>query len=104
MQLTGHGLVGDTSVGVDLLEDSVDVGRVGLLANLGSLLLVRRLAGGLARLLGSLGGLGGCLTTSRSWGLGSSGCGLGCHLVRVDERRKVSTRAVDDEGEAHYSL
>jgi hypothetical protein len=27
-----HGLVGDTGVGVDLLEDLVDVGRVGLLA------------------------------------------------------------------------
>lgn len=30
----GHGTVGDTSVGVDLLEDLVDVGAVGLLASL----------------------------------------------------------------------
>ena len=43
----GHGTVGDTGVGVDLLEDLVDVGRVGLLAGLGALLLVARDGGGL---------------------------------------------------------
>lgn len=47
----GHGTVGDTSVGVDLLEDLVDVGGVGLLAGLGALLLV---AGGGGGLLASL--------------------------------------------------
>ena len=41
----------DTSVGVDLLEDLVDVGRVGLLADLALLLLVS-LSGG--RLLDGL--------------------------------------------------
>ena len=50
-----HGLVGDTRVRVDLLEDLVDVGRVGLLTLLLALLLVtiggrRRLLGGLASL------------------------------------------------------
>jgi len=49
-----HGLVGDTSVGVDLLEDLVDVGRVGLLADLALLLLVT-VSGG--RLLDGLLGL-----------------------------------------------
>ena len=43
----GHGTVGDTGVGVDLLEDLVDVGGVGLLAGLGALLLVARDGGGL---------------------------------------------------------
>jgi hypothetical protein len=66
----GHGTVGDTGVGVDLLEDLVDVGRVGLLAGLGALLLVARDGGGLlAGLLllsgslasGSLAGGGGSL-------------------------------------------
>ena len=53
----GHTLLADSSVGVDLLEDLVDVGGVRLDALLGALLLV---AGGL---LGGLGGgfLGGCL-------------------------------------------
>lgn len=82
-QLTGHGLVGNTSVGVDLLQDSVDVGRVGFLADLGALLLVTRLARRLAGLLGSLGGLGWCLAAGRrGGGLGSSGSGLGGHLER----------------------
>ena len=58
----GHGTVGDTSVGVDLLEDLVDVGRVGLLAGLGALLLVTRDGGGLLAglllLSGSLAGRG----------------------------------------------
>jgi len=55
-----HGLVGDTGVGVDLLEDLVDVGRVGLAPDPTlSLLAVGRLllGGGLAR--GLLGGLNG---------------------------------------------
>lgn len=52
----GHGTVGDTSVGVDLLEDLVDVGRVGLLAGLGALLLVARGSGGLLAGLLLLGG------------------------------------------------
>ena len=34
-----HGTVGDTSVGVNLLEDLVDVRGVGLLSGLGALLL-----------------------------------------------------------------
>ena len=56
-----HGLGGDSSVGVDLLEDLVDVDGVGLLP-LGLLLLVSLGdgLGGLACLLGGLsGGLGG---------------------------------------------
>lgn len=56
----GHGTVGDTSVGVDLLEDLVDVGRVGLLAGLGALLLVTRDGGGL---LAGLLLLSGCLAS-----------------------------------------
>ena len=71
-KLTGHGLVGDTSVWVDLLQDSVDVGGVGFLADLGSLLLVTRLRSGLGGLLGSLGGFGRCLSTGGSRGLGGS--------------------------------
>jgi hypothetical protein len=35
-----HGTVGDTGVGVNLLEDLVDVGGVGLLSGLGALLLL----------------------------------------------------------------
>jgi hypothetical protein len=58
----GHGLVGDTSVGVDLLEDLVDVGRVGFDPSLGSLLLLAGFLGGsglLGRSLGGSGSLGG---------------------------------------------
>lgn len=78
----GHGLVRDTSVGVNLLEDTVDVGRVSLLADLGGLLLVTRLGGGLGGLLGSLGGglasgRGGCLTGG---GGGLLLSGLGGHV------------------------
>ena len=57
-----HGLGGDASVGVDLLQDLVDVDGIGLLPPLLSLLLVTLGDGllGLARLLGSLsGGFGG---------------------------------------------
>ena len=50
----GHALLGDSSVGVDLLEDLVDVGRVGLNA------LLSFLGAGL------LGGLGGFLGGSLS--------------------------------------
>jgi hypothetical protein len=56
-----HGLVRDTGVGVDLLEDLVDVGRVRLDSLLVSLLLVRLVALGLGSLGGRLfgGSLGG---------------------------------------------
>lgn len=59
----GHGLVGDPRVGVDLLEDLVDVGRVGLGSLLVALLLV-------ALGLGSLGGrrlLGGGFGSGGLW-------------------------------------
>lgn len=69
----GHGLVGDTSVGVNLLENTVDVGGVGLLADLGGLLLVTGLGGSLGGLLGSL---GGSLTSGRGGGLTGGGGGL----------------------------
>lgn len=51
----GHGLVGDTSVGVDLLEDLVDVGRVGFLSGLllGFAVLVLLLSVGLCGCLSS---------------------------------------------------
>jgi hypothetical protein len=71
-----HGTVGDTGVGVDLLQDLVDVRRVSLLASLGALLLLASGGGLLAGilLLGSLGsgsrGLGGGLLVS----------GLGRHV------------------------
>jgi hypothetical protein len=66
----GHGTVGDTGVGVNLLEDLVDVRRVGLLSGLGALLLLARGSGGLLACLlllswgfagGSLAGGGGGL-------------------------------------------
>ena len=53
----GHTLLGDSSVGVDLLEHLVDVGGVGFDALLAALLLVA--GGGLCCLGRSL--LGGCL-------------------------------------------
>ena len=62
-----HGLGGDTSVGVDLLEDLVDVDGVGLLslAVLGLLVTLGDVLGGLAGLLDSLSGsLGGHVDTS----------------------------------------
>ena len=80
----GHGTVGDTGVGVDLLEDLVDVGRVGLLAGLGALLLVTGDGGGLlASLLllsGSLAGGGGSLL---EWE--SDECAKEIASKRVDE-------------------
>ena len=57
----GHGLGADASVGVDLLQDLVDVDRVGFLPLLTFLLAISLGdgLGGLAGLLGSLsGGLG----------------------------------------------
>ncbi len=62
----GHGLGGDTGVGVDLLEDLVDVRAVGLAALVAAGLLA---VGGLGGLLGGL-------------GLGSLLSGLGSHLGR----------------------
>jgi len=65
----GHGLVRDTRIRVDLLEDLVDVRRVGLLARLLALLLLtvgsrrgRLLGRGLLASLGTL-SLGGCLAS-----------------------------------------
>jgi hypothetical protein len=57
----GHSLVRDTGIGVDLLEDFVDIGRVRLDSLLVSLLLVRLVALGLGSLGGRLfgGSLGG---------------------------------------------
>lgn len=69
----GHGLGGDTSVWVNLLEDTVDEGRVGLLAGLAGLLLVTR-GGGLGLGGSLLGGLSGGLA-SLSWGLAGLGGG-----------------------------
>ena len=69
----GHGLVRDTGVRVNLLEHTVDVGGVGLLADLGGLLLVTRLGGGLG---GLLGGLGGGLASGRGGSLAGGGGGL----------------------------
>ena len=80
-----HGLVRDTSVRVHLLEHTVNVGRVGLLADLARLLLVRRLRRGLRGLLGTLSrGL-----TSRGRGLAGSRRGLllsrlGRHCDKLD--------------------
>ena len=51
----GHGLAGDTSVGVDLLEDLVDVDAVGFLPP--ALLLLISLGDRLLGLSGLLGGL-----------------------------------------------
>jgi len=75
-----HGTVGNTSVRVDLLQDLVNVRRVGLLAGLSALLLVARGGGLLASilLLGSLGGGGGGLRGGLLvGGLGGHFCGLG---------------------------
>ena len=49
-----HGLAGDTSLGVDLLQNLVDVDGVGFLSGLSALLL----------LTGGFGGLHGCLLLS----------------------------------------
>jgi len=57
----GHGAVGNTSVGVNLLKDFVDIGRVGLLARLRSLLLLSSCCGLLTSLLLLRRSLGGSL-------------------------------------------
>lgn len=74
----GHGTVGDTSVGVDLLQDLVDVGGVGLLARLGALLLVASGRGLLAGILL----LRSLLRSGRS--LGSGGLLVGSFGRHVD--------------------
>ena len=91
----GHGLGGDTSVWVNLLEDSVDVGRVGLLSSLSRLL---SLAGGRglglgSSLLGSLSGslAGRSLTSLRSGSLGSRRSGL-----RGLEKRRGESRQEEE--------
>ena len=80
----GHGLVGDTGVGVDLLEDLVDVGGVSLLPGLSPLLLGLAVSssGGLCGLLGLglRGGFGGSLGGSRGRGLSGGGSWLSWHL------------------------
>jgi hypothetical protein len=89
----GHGTVGDTSIGVHLLENLVDVGAVCLLASLGALLLLASSGSLLAsilllrRLAGGGGGLRGGLLVS----------GLGRHF-EVDEFWVGKwLRSVDDE-------
>lgn len=77
----GHGTVGDTSVGVDLLEDLVDVGGVGLLAGLGALLLLARGGGGL---------LASLLLLSRSLAGGGLAGGGGSLLERESARCAVN--------------
>jgi len=71
-----HSAVGDTSVRVDLLENLVDIGAVGLLAGLGALLLAFTSDGGLLSGLlllnwglsgRSLAGGGGLLLSSSSF-------------------------------------
>jgi len=68
----GHGTVGDTGIRVNLLEDLVDVGRVGLLPSLGSLLLFT---------WGSSGLLAGFLWLVRSGGLSGWGLSTGGGLL-----------------------
>jgi len=68
----GHGTVRDTGVRVNLLEDLVDVGGVGLLPGLGSLLLITRGSGGL---------LSSLLWLVSSWGLASWGLSAGGGLL-----------------------
>jgi hypothetical protein len=93
----GHGLVGDTSVGVDLLEDLVDVRGVGLSALLGALLAALlgrgRGLGGLSRSLGRGGGLRGL----RGGSLGSDRR-LGGLRESVSVRRAVAATTTTDSG------
>lgn len=87
-----HGLVRNTSVGVDLLEDLVDVRRVRLDPLLGPLL------GTVFGSSGSLGSLGGSLGRSSGGfgGLGSRSLGsdrLGSHrMTNSSVRRRRSSR------------
>jgi len=78
----GHGASGDTSVGVDLLEDLVDVAGVGLLAGLATLLLLAGGSGG--SLLAGLLLLSGSLAANRglATGAGLLLSGLGGHFDR----------------------
>jgi len=81
-----HGLVGDSSVGVDLLEDLVDEGGIGLVVLLLSLLLGSSLGllGDLLGLGGSSGLLGGRLGGAFGGFLSSfSGGFLGCHGSKI---------------------
>jgi hypothetical protein len=71
----GHGTVRDTGVRVNLLENFVNIGAVGLLAGLGSLLLLTRGRGGLLSGLFLL--VGGGLSGR---GLASGGAGGGLLL------------------------
>jgi len=71
----GHRLVGDTSVRVNLLEDFVNIGRIGLLPSLSPLLLrlsITSRGRGLRGLLRSFASVGGGLC--RSFGCGGRGC------------------------------
>ena len=92
----GHGLVRDTSVGVDLLEDLVDVRRVRLDPLLGALLATLGLGGGgLGGLSGSLGSTGGGLG---GLGGGSLGSDRGLGSLGVSEWYMVM------EGEGNLPL
>jgi hypothetical protein len=78
----GHSLLADAGVGVDLLEDLVDVGGVGFDALLGTLLLAVGGFGCLCCLGRCL--LGGCL------GHGCGGCcdDFGNEIVRIGSCRR----------------
>ena len=88
----GHGLGADASVGVDLLEDLVDVDRVRFLPLLAFLLAIT-LGDGLGGLAGLLGSFSGCLgwhvvgdelwsrLFSRLYLYGARGSGLFCSTV-----------------------
>ena len=93
----GHGTVGDTGVGVDLLEDLVDVGGVGLLAGLGALLLVTRHGGGL---------LASLLLLSRSLAGGGLAGGGGSLLEResVECAKEIASKRVIGAVFAHLCL
>lgn len=79
-----HGTVGDTGVRVNLLEDLVDVGRVGLLSSLGALLLLAR-GSGLLRVLLLGSGLRGSLASGGRLLFGS----LGRHFELVGGSRMI---------------
>ena len=85
-----HGLGGDTGVGVDLLQDLVDVDSIGLLA--GTLLLLVSLGDVLLGFAGLLGGLSG--------NLGGHVDGYSTEseikLMPIDDFRRVFIRASGD--------
>ena len=93
----GHGTVGDTGVGVNLLEDLVDVGRVGLLSGLGALLLLARGGGGL---LASLLLLSGCLAS----GCLAGGGGSLLEWESVECAKKIASKRVNEAVFAHLCL